>query len=144
MMDVSERFWSKVRKGENECIEWIGSIGSDGYGKFRLNGKIEGAHRVAFFLSNGRWPNSHVLHSCDNPICCFSEHLSEGSHQENIKQCAERKRNRSPRPGNGFDRLGNDGRDAIRRLYASGFKNKSAIGRMFGVSPTRVRQVVNG
>jgi hypothetical protein len=140
-----DRFWSKVSiSKDNGCRVWLGSVGSDGYGKFRLNGKIVAAHRAAYFFSNEKWPDLHVLHSCDNPLCCEPSHLSEGTHYENVRQCVERKRNRSPRPGNGFDKLGEDGRNKIKEIYNSGEKNKSKIGRMFGVSPTRVRQVIYG
>lgn len=145
-MTLEERFWSKVGpKTDSGCMEWGGCLHRLGYGTFRVNRKkLESSHRMAFFLSKGFMPENHVLHSCDNRKCCNPEHLVEGTHVENMKQCSDRMRNRTSRVGNGFDKLGDSGRSAIKDLYLNGMTNKSALSRMFRVSPSRIRQVING
>ncbi|WP_406170318.1 HNH endonuclease [Streptomyces canus] len=90
---VAERFWSKVDKAESDaCWPFTANTTRLGYGMFYLDGRNHLAHRVAFFLAHGRWPQPHCLHSCDNPPCCNPEHLSEGTHQENMRQMIERDR----------------------------------------------------
>lgn len=43
------------------------------------------AHRIAFVLWNGRFPDGgQVLHTCDNPPCCNPAHLTEGTQLENM------------------------------------------------------------
>lgn len=126
------------------CWLWAGCVGADGYGHVRFNGKIVAAHRVAFEKANGRAPVGHVLHSCDQPICINPSHLSEGSHSKNMAECAARSRNRSPRPGNGHQKLDANRVQEIRDLFAGGQTNKSALARRFGVTAPRIRQIING
>src|SRR5262245_419100 len=76
------RFWVKVTKGKG-CWPWSGRMNEAGYGYFWLDGKPELAHRVAFFLKHGRWPEPCCLHTCDNPPCCNPAHFFEGTNLDN-------------------------------------------------------------
>lgn len=79
------RFRSKV-KIRGKCWIWAGAKNSDGYGSFKLNGRAEKSHRIAYILKHGSIPNGmHVLHRCDTPACCNPDHLFLGTHQDNIK-----------------------------------------------------------
>lgn len=90
---VVERFRQKLGRG-GDCLEWQGSIGQDGYGKFQITIRLcteDGpkqvhvrAHRFALALKLGKWPDGLALHSCDNPRCCNPDHLREGTQKENI------------------------------------------------------------
>jgi SAM-dependent methyltransferase len=56
---MSERFWSKVdRRGPDECWPWVGARLESGYGRFKLSNqrKLVPAHRFAWELENGDWP----------------------------------------------------------------------------------------
>jgi hypothetical protein len=90
-----ERFWSKVNK-TNNCWEWTAGKNSKGYGVFQRGRGIGTilAHRYSFYLTNSYYPKL-VLHSCDNPSCVNPEHLSDGTHSENIKQAWDRLRTRT-------------------------------------------------
>ena len=43
------------------------------------------AHRIAFFLAHGHWPEPETLHLCDNPPCCNPRHLREGTRMDNVR-----------------------------------------------------------
>lgn len=79
------RFWARVDKsaGPEGCWPWTGCT-QDGYGKgICMAGKRPTAHRVAFFLTYGTWPEPCGLHSCDNPTCCNPSHVFPGTNVEN-------------------------------------------------------------
>ena len=82
----NERFWSKVEKhGPGQCWPWIAGTNTWGYGNFKVRGKTKTASRIAWELANGQIPDGMcVLHTCDNPPCCNPDHLSLGTHQDNI------------------------------------------------------------
>jgi len=85
--NVLKRFWNKVeKKTDVECWEWSASRNKYGYGRININKKVMKCHRLSFeiyykrFISNGLC----ILHSCDNPKCVNPNHLSEGTHQDNM------------------------------------------------------------
>jgi len=54
-----QRFHSKIFPDPfSDCLIWEASCNEDGYGMFRLNGKMEKAHRIAFFLATGIDPGN--------------------------------------------------------------------------------------
>lgn len=73
---MPQRFWSKVDiRGPGEYWPWTAYANPGGYGRFGINGRLKYAHRVAWELTRGEIPNGmFVLHHCDNPPCCNSEH----------------------------------------------------------------------
>lgn len=79
-------FWKKVAiKSNNECWEWLGCKHRQGYGRYRLNKKIQLAHRYAFMYHHNLDSLSDcILHSCDNTSCCNPHHLRQGTQKENI------------------------------------------------------------
>ena len=75
-----------VKRGD--CWEWIGSCNKDGYGQFRIGGKLYRVHRVIWALKYGKIPRGLlVLHSCDNPRCCRPKHLFLGTQIQNVQDC---------------------------------------------------------
>lgn len=79
---LAERFWEKVQKTEG-CWLWLSARTEKGYGQIGVDGRVEIASRVSWFLFRGEWPNRFVLHSCDNPPCVRPEHLFLGDVQSN-------------------------------------------------------------
>ncbi len=91
-----KRFWNKVDiKGKNDCWFWKGAKNNKGYGRIMLNGKSEGTHRVAWFITNGEIPKNKplVCHKCDNPSCVNPKHLFVGTNSDNMKDSFKKGRN---------------------------------------------------
>lgn len=83
---IEHRFWPKVKKGgEGECWPWVGS-NSRGYGTIFAWGRPQYSHRFAYALGRGDVPlGGHVLHECDDPICCNPAHLFLGDQGTNMR-----------------------------------------------------------
>lgn len=69
---------------DGECLVFTGTRTEDGYGNLSVDGRTLKAHRVAYELVHGPIPEDRVLlHSCDNPPCCYVDHLSVGTVGQN-------------------------------------------------------------
>lgn len=87
-----EEFWCRVEMlDDKECWEWKGYIGTGGYGRVKLNGKLKMAHRVAYELVFGPLENL-CCHECDNRSCCSPYHIYDGTQKDNMNDCWDRER----------------------------------------------------
>jgi hypothetical protein len=84
------RFWEKVNKAGptvrpelGPCWLWTGSQRGKEYGAVSYEGKMESAHRVAWFLETGEWPKPQACHKCDTKLCVRFTHLFEGTNKDN-------------------------------------------------------------
>jgi len=85
-----QRFWQKVDKSTKEkCWNWNASKRA-GYGAFKLNGKVVGAHRVSMEIKDGLAAGDLVLHKCDNKSCVNPNHLYKGDYSDNTYDSMER------------------------------------------------------
>jgi len=87
------RFWSKVTLTVNpdKCWNWTGT--GQRYGHFGLDNKSYKSNRIAYFLTHKQDPGElEVIHSCDNPKCCNPNHLSLGTHWDNMQDMVEKGR----------------------------------------------------
>ena len=96
------KFWANMLKTPDDHWLWQGKgrLGSLGYGALKLplalgfGRKNESAHRLAFFLTRGHWPEN-ARHTCDIPLCCNPEHIIEGTAYDNMQDCVKRNRARN-------------------------------------------------
>lgn len=104
LVSIEQRFWEKVERTAT-CWFWKAGRNPDGYGNFRINGKTEGAHRVAWKITYGAIPDGRqVLHRCDTPPCVNPNHLFLGDHDINMSDKAVK--GRAPGTGKGDDQHG--------------------------------------
>lgn len=80
------RFVEKI-KVAGKCWEWNAYChsGSRPYGRFRWNGKLWLAHRVAFLWANGFLPDEELQidHKCNNHRCVNPKHLRPMTNKDN-------------------------------------------------------------
>ena len=118
------------------CAIWVGAVGSDGYGRFKIHNNIDGdrmvtPHQIAARLAFGPIPvGATILHDCDVRICCAttSGHIRIATQRENVQQAVARGRSAGPRPG-AVDERGPVGasravQDAIQRAVADGITDR--------------------
>ncbi len=73
--DEAARFWSYVDKS-GECWMWRGELNEWGCGRFAVDGRRRGAHRVSWRLAFGPVPDDvAVYHRCGNNACVRPDHL---------------------------------------------------------------------
>lgn len=97
-MLVLRRFFEKLSVGP-DCWEWIGARIPEGYGQLSVDGRVVGAHRLAWELAHGASipPRLLVRHRCDNPKCVRPSHLALGTVRDNARDSVERGRNKEVR-----------------------------------------------
>jgi hypothetical protein len=88
MKSLLERFEEKyIPEPMSGCWIWLGATnGVRGYGKITVKGTYQLAHRIAWRLFNGPINDgAFCLHRCDNPLCVNPQHLSLGTHSDNME-----------------------------------------------------------
>lgn len=77
------------------CHLWTGARDGDGrYGLMNVDGKLVGAHRVAFVLHSGRPipEGMNICHRCDTTLCVRGNHLTPRTQAWNIRDMAKKGR----------------------------------------------------
>lgn len=119
------------------CHTWNGADDGRGYGQIRISGRTERAHRVAFFLHHGRWPEPGCLHHCDGGAigCARWEHLYEGTPKDNVGDMLRRSRMKTT--------LTADDVRTIRAELAAGAR-QNALAKRFGVGTSQLNRIAAG
>ena len=143
----ADRFWSKVQIGApDQCWEWKAGMFQSGYGLFKLDGKLQRAHRVSYQLNHGPIPDGlFILHWCDNPGCVNPAHLHLGTHVDNMRERGERGRcAHTSGEVHGCSKLTSEQIQQIRLSYAIGGITQQQLGEEFGVSKQQISRIING
>jgi hypothetical protein len=141
---IQERFWEKVdRRGPDECWEWTATRHGQGYGHFKVAGRVEKAHRVSYELANGlAGEGTFVCHTCDNPPCVNPGHLFLGTHADNMADMYEKDRGRKASGENhGRAKLTNEQVAEIRGAWPKSSQRQLAA--QYGVSQRQIFRIVN-
>lgn len=86
------RLLANVKQDDNGCWIWQGRMNPWGYGYFSAL-RENAAHRAMYRLIHGPIQKGmRVCHTCDVRLCVNPTHLWLGTQQQNIKDCAEKKR----------------------------------------------------
>lgn len=137
---IEDQFWKRVKK-EDGCWIWTGAKSSAGYGQLRHKNKLYYAHRISYKLHYGKDPGEfHVLHKCDNPACVNPEHLSLGSHLDNMHDCIKKRRRHDGAKACLTEKMVID----IKDLYEKKKITQKAIAEKYGVDQSHICKIVNG
>lgn len=79
---AQEYFLGNVEKSD-DCWEWTGYIGLNGYGTACYAGKRKLAHRFSWEIHNGKVPEENIDHICCNRGCVNPDHLRIANHAQN-------------------------------------------------------------
>lgn len=121
--------WSVSARG---CWEFMGARDARGYGVLRIRRRVVKAHRLAYEAWVGTLASTDlVMHSCDNPPCINPEHLSKGTHAENMAQMAMRARS-------GKTKLSED---QVLEILSSVDESCVELARRFGVTQTAISRI---
>lgn len=85
---TTERLFAKrVRNPETGCWDWIGGIGSHGYGALWDGRQMTVAHRVMYELVVGPIPDGlDIDHLCRNRACVNPAHMEPVTRGENLRR----------------------------------------------------------
>lgn len=78
--NTPESFWRRT-ESDGPCLVWTGGRSVEGYGVLSWENRQVKAHRLAFFLRLGYWPEGLLRHLCNRPECIL--HAVEGTPSEN-------------------------------------------------------------
>jgi predicted DNA-binding protein (UPF0251 family) len=122
-----------------ECLEWTRGCFNTGYGSTLAWGKNWFTHRLALELDGIDTTGYHVLHSCDNTLCCNPKHLRLGTHQDNMADMTTRDR-QARGSTNGSAKLTEQDVLDIRAIRGM---SQRAIAAQYGVSQTVIWKIRN-
>lgn len=147
-MTPEQRFHAKYDQAASGCWLWRAATDTPGYGRFQWNGRLEGAHRVAWEIAFGPIPDGkYVLHRCNTKKCVNPAHLYLGDASINAKDALRDGLLVIPdRAGenNGNARLTKYEVTAIRSAYSRGGVSQQSLASRFGVQQAAISKIVRG
>lgn len=140
---IASRFWEKVKKTDS-CWLWMAGTNKYGYGKFFINGKDTGSHRISYMLSFGFVSkNVFICHTCDNPPCVKLDHLFLSTPQGNMDDKVKKRRHMY---GNNHTnaKITKEDVRVIKRRYLTEKISQSKLGEEYGVHQAHISKILCG
>jgi hypothetical protein len=106
-----KNFWSRTEAQANGCIHHLNKKNQHGYPQIhlRMSGGLNlhaSAHRISWMIVHGSVPDGlFVLHKCDNRLCCNTDHLFLGTHQDNMDDMKRKGRSKLISSGRNYEEL---------------------------------------
>lgn len=148
--EIDKRIWRFVNKTDT-CWIWTGFKNGWGYGllRFRIGPRDKNkrkhlfVHRFMLMLfSNASFTHGYeVLHSCDNPSCVNPDHLSIGSHIDNMNDM--KKKGRSAK-SIGNHKINFFVAEQIRHDHSKNKLSYSKLTMKYGLSKSTISYIING
>ena len=131
----------------DQCWPWIAKSITWGYGSWRVRKVLFRANRVAWVLTN-RQPvpeGLEIRHSCHFKACCNPDHLSPGTHQQNMQDSVRAGHTKGLRVGskNGRAKLDEAVVGEIKKRLRAGESQKSIAERV-GISRPMISLIKTG
>jgi hypothetical protein len=118
------------------CVEWTGARTSRGYGAKWHEGRLWLAHRLVMLQHHVPIAGLFVMHRCDNPPCINPDHLTVGTHADNMADCTSK--GRWPRgEKHHTSKLSDAQWDEIGRRYAAG-ESQGSLSREYGINQSQI------
>lgn len=141
----ADRFWKQVdksgpRSALGNCWLWVGGVDGKGYGAFRDRYGVQVlAHRKAWELAFGEYPEGFLLHRCDVPRCIRPGHMFVGDQAANVADAVAKGRN-AHHESHGSAKLTWESVRKIRRRYADG-ELQATLAAEYGVSQVCISRI---
>jgi hypothetical protein len=141
LYDTEARFLANVAPpDENGCHLWTARTDRGGYGQFWCAVRYVRAHRYAAGMVD--WPPEiQTRHLCNVPACVNPEHLTFGSHADNMRDMVEADR-QAKGTDNGSAKLTEEQVLDIRRRYAEGGVTQRSLAAEYGVARSLICNIV--
>lgn len=145
LAQLPARIRAKISVDPEGCWMWTGSVTRyGGYGQVWIDGGVLLIHRLAWELTHGPIPDGlKVLHDCDNPPCCNSEHLFLGTQADNMADMRAKGRHRfgiSQGEKHGCAKLTAVRVRSLRMIRELGVSHRQ-LGNMFGVAHSTAARI---
>lgn len=140
-----DRVWVNTRITDSDCIQFTGCLNDDGYGRINRDGKLVFVHREVWAQFNGDIPSGMcVMHACDNPACVNINHLSLGTHTDNMRDMAAKGRKAIFIGSNSHvAKLDEQKVSQIKAMLRNGMKHYE-IAKIFGVTRPNISYISRG
>lgn len=139
--ETYERF--VVRKGDDECWDWSGSLSGRYPALKRISSGTTYAHRFSWERANGPIPDGLIIrHKCDNPRCSNPRHLETGTYADNMADMVERGRSKTGE-SNPSAKLTHERVAEIKKRLIGG-ESQQSLAREYGVCQQTVSDISRG
>lgn len=146
---IEQRLWGRIKiASPDECWEWKGRPGKNGYCKMCVNGKDEYIHRIVYQLTKGPIPEGFdVCHKCDNRKCGNPLHLFAGTRYDNLHDMIDKGRADHTKnlklENHAMAKLTNEQVRQIRYLYDGGMASQIELSKQFCVTNGAIWRIVH-